>query len=114
MINKNISALILMLSFNNFVNCVNGGIQKMPCAANPEDRILITKKIRKLESLSRMPNLPPRNNLIQKINKYSRFYINLQGKTSKEERIKTLIIIVKAKAENIYPGFIASCINFPN
>ena len=101
MINKNISALILMLSFNNFVNCMNvaNGINKPIINAAHKD---LRKLLKVLEGGI---ILLPTATITNRVNTGINFLSNLQGATKKDERDFTKYIkCIQVKAKAAHPG----------
>ena len=100
MINKNISALILMLSFNNFVNCVN--------AANGINKPIINDAHRQLRNL--LEDLDhgvavTTATITNRVNRGTDFLSNLQGakKTDKDD-FRKYIVAIQRKARAAHPG----------
>jgi hypothetical protein len=101
MINKNISVLILMLSFNNLVNCMNvaNGINKPIINAAHKD---LRKLLKVLEGGI---ILLPTAMITQRVNNGINFLSNLQGATEKDKRnFRKYIIAIQARAIAAHPG----------
>ena len=98
MINKNISALILMLSFNNFVNCMN--------PANGIHKPIINFEHSQLRNLLKnfTPAVPTAT-ITNRVNKGTYFLSNLQGATEKDKNnFRKYIIAIQARAIAAHPG----------
>ena len=106
--NKNISVLILMLSFNNFVNCVN--------VANGINKPIINFNHSELRNL--LKNFTPAIStavITQRVNTGINFLSNLQGATEKDKNnFRKYIIAIQAKAIAAHPGHNFNFLPLPN
>ena len=109
--NKNVSALILMLSFNNFVNCMNvaNGINKpIINAAHKDLRNL-------LSNLDRYAWAVTTATITNRVNTGINFLSNLQGPTEKDKRdFRKYIIAIQVKAIAANPGHNFNFLPLPN
>ena len=100
MINKNVSALILMLSFNNFVNCMN--------PANGIHKPIINDAHRQLRNLLGDLDLGvavTTATITNRVNTGINFLSNLQGATGRNKRdFTTYIVSIQRKATAAHPG----------